>query len=58
MSQKDFAYCVFYFAKIRQNFIWTNDKVKTKHRTRTMTPEEQTLVREQCKEVGVELKNF
>lgn len=56
MSQKDFAYCVFYFAKIRQNFIWTNDKVKTKHRTRTMTEDEVALVNRQLEDCGIKLK--
>jgi len=50
--------CIYYYALIRQEYLWKKKDGKVKHRPRTMTPEEVNETKIKLSKVGVELKNF
>lgn len=56
MSQKDFAYCIFYIAKLRANYLWTKPNAKTKFRKRTMTEDEILTTQKQLDDLKIDIK--
>lgn len=53
-----YTLCIFYLARLRQQYIWQMPDKKTKYRTRKMTEQEIEQTKLSCLKVGVELKNF
>lgn len=51
-----FSFCCLYIARLRQEYIWTKQNIKTKYRTRKMNDNEVAETQKQLDDLKIDIK--